>query len=251
MSFDREAAVRQWRTSILSRGGLTVSEVDELEDHLELVEADLNVHLKPEEAFWLAAHRVGTPDLLTREFAKVRPNMGWEVRGQWALLGVLAFMLLTPLMQVLLYLVVAAAAQVPFLAGFAGALSIYVLPLATIMGLAVPVWAVRESRAAPTAVERAISRFSSSGWIGLLVTVILLIAWQQGLNALLIRAFTAASAALEQPGSVAPVQSMLWYWIGSVLNDVRPAFIIGLIVWIQRRLERSRPAQVAADAGGF
>lgn len=47
VSFQRDAAVREWRTSILSRGGLTVSEVDELEDHLELVEADLREHLRP------------------------------------------------------------------------------------------------------------------------------------------------------------------------------------------------------------
>lgn len=248
MNFDREAAVRDWRTSILSRGGLTVSEVDELEDHLELVEADLQGNLRPNEAFWLAAHRVGTPDVLTREFAKVRPNMGWEVRGQWALLGMLAFLLLTPLMNALLFLIVAGAAQVPFLTGFAAALYIYVIPFSLLLVIPVVAVVVRVTRAAPSVVERAISRFTSWGWIGLVGAVLVLVAWQQVVNALHVSSFLLASEALEQPGRAAPIQSMFWYWLGSVLRDVRPAVVIGLIVWIQRRLERSRPARVPADA---
>src|SRR5690606_35142811 len=103
VSFDRAEAVSAWRISILSRGGLTVTQLDELEDHLELVEADLLAGMPADEAFWVAAHRVGTPDALTREFGKVTPNLGWAIRAQWALLGLLAYWLLQPLAFALVY----------------------------------------------------------------------------------------------------------------------------------------------------
>lgn len=244
MSFQRDAAVREWRTSILSRGGLTVSEVDELEDHLELVEADLREHLRPYEAFWLAAHRVGTPDALTREFAKVRPNMGWEVRAQWAVLGVLAYMLLVPLVQPLLYLLIAGLARIPSLIGFAAGIRLHVWPLAMLLVIAGLAFIVGRSGASPAVVDRAVGRLAGLGWRGLASAALVFAAWQVGLNFLLGSSFSMVRAALDRPGELAPIQSEVWYWLADALRYVLPALLLGLVVWIQLRLERARPEQV-------
>ncbi len=243
MSFDRDGAVRDWRKSILSRGGLTVSEVDELEDHLELVEGDIREHLRPYEAFWLAAHRVGTPDALTREFAKVRPNMGWEVRAQWAMLGLLAYMLLVPAVQPLLYLLIVVLARSPELTGLAAGIRLNVMPLSLLLIFSSVAFTVRRSGASPTGVERAVSRFASFGWPGLALALVMLVAWQLGLNALMGNLYSAAKEALGSPGELAPIQSEVWYWLANGVAYGLPAFLLASIVRVQLRLERARPTQ--------
>ncbi len=243
VSFQRDAAVREWRTSILSRGGLTVSEVDELEDHLELVEADLREHLRPYEAFWLAAHRVGTPDALTREFAKVRPNMGWEVRAQWAVLGVLAYMLLVPLVQPLLYFLIAGLARVPGLVGLAAGLRLHVVPLAMLVVVTGVAFLVRRSGASPAVVDRAVGRLARLKWLGLVLAALVFVGWQLGVNYLLVNAFLIVGEALDRPGELASIQSEVWFWLASAVRYVVPALLLGLVVWIQLRLERARPEQ--------
>lgn len=244
VSFDRDAAVRDWRVSILSRGGLTVSEVDELEDHLELVEADLSEGMRPSEAFWVAAHRVGTPDALTREFAKVRPNMGWEVRAQWALLGLLAYMLLLPLAQLLLYSLIAGLSRLPGFVGPAAGLRLNMGPLSLLLVVVGVVFMVRGSGASPAVVERALGRFTALGWPGLAVAVGGMVAWQLGLGVLTGRAFSLVRATLERPGELAPIQSEVWFWLANALRLVVPALLVGLIVWVQRRLQRARPGEM-------
>ncbi len=241
--FDRDVAVREWRTSILSRGGLTVGEVDELQDHLELVEADMLEQLRPHEAFWLAAHRVGTPDALTREFAKVRPNMGWEVRAQWVLLGLAAYMLLVPAMQLVVYLLVALLATVPQLVGLAAGIRLYATPLAILLLFSGVAALVRRSGASPNVVDRAVGRFTASGWLGMGLAVLALVAWRTGLEFLSRPVFLMVQEALEVPGGVAPIQSEVWFWLANGLYSVLPLLILGLVVRIQRRLERARPAR--------
>src|SRR5690625_442655 len=89
--FDREASLNAWRSALLNKGGLTPDDVDELQDHLEVAEGELKAQLAADEAFWVAAHRLGTPDALTREFGKIQPNTGWLLRAQWLLLGLLTY----------------------------------------------------------------------------------------------------------------------------------------------------------------
>lgn len=242
MSFDRDAAVRDWRISILSRGGLTVTEVDELQDHLEHIEADLLDHLLPEEAFWLAAHRVGTPDALTREFGKVRPNMGWHLRAQWVLLGLLAYVLLMPAVQALLHLLVAVLARSPSLIGLAAAVRLYAGPLAIAIVFSGVAFAVRRSGASPAAVDRVVSAIGSSRWPALPLAVLGLVAWEVGVYFLAGTASSLARETLNPVGGPAPLQSELWYWLSTGLVYAYPAFLLGLIVRIQRRLEAAMPA---------
>lgn len=241
MSFDRDAAVHDWRMSILSRGGLTVSEVDELQDHLEHVESGLRDSLRPEEAFWLAAHRVGTPDALTCEFSKVRPNMGWGVKAQWALLGLLAYVLVTPLAHALLYLLAAALARSPALAGAAALIRLNAHLLAIVLAITGLAFTVRTTGASPGVVDRTVSAIGSSRWSAL--ALVGMVAWQLGAGYLAVAALSLTRDLLGRPGEPAPLQAGFWYGLSDALQYVLPALLLGAVVVIQRRLDEGGPGR--------
>jgi hypothetical protein len=88
-SFDLNGAIGQWRAHLTEQPALADGTVDELEAHLrdslERLEAS---GLSVEEAFLVAVRRVGTPQALGREFAKVSPQSVWLDRALWMLIGV-------------------------------------------------------------------------------------------------------------------------------------------------------------------
>jgi hypothetical protein len=243
MSFDRAVAARHWRISILSRGGLTVSEVDELEDHLEQVEERLLEHLQPEEAFWVAAHRVGTPEALTREFALVRPNFGWELRAQWALIGLLASWLWVPLASAILSLLAAIAVQIPPVAGVAAVVVLYGSPLAYVLALLLAVVVVRRLGALPTGIDRAVGYLAANPRPGLLLAAVGVIAWQASITFIGATMRSHAMGVLYAPGEPWPLQSGLWYMLLPVVHYAVPVLVLILIVRMQQRLESVRFAQ--------
>lgn len=245
MKFDRDSAVEEWRLSLLSRGGLTVSELDELQDHLEFVEGDLSELLRPEEAFWLAAHRVGTPDALTREFAKVRPNREWEVRAQWALLGILAYTMLVPVASALVHFLAAVLANYTSLIGFAEVLRLNSMPTAITLVLVATVLLVRWSRSSPSAVERLLGRMAAAGWSGLTGTGLAVVAYQLAVNFLLMNAFAMTRGGFAVTGEPAPLQAEFWFWLAQGFSYLWPVILLVLIVLLQRRLDK-RPANVPA-----
>lgn len=76
---DVEEQLGQWRTFVERRQVLAPADVDELEDHLRSRMADLAAHgLDPEEAFLVAVRRVGSIDVLTREFAREHSDRLWK-----------------------------------------------------------------------------------------------------------------------------------------------------------------------------
>lgn len=249
MNFDRAQAARHWRISILSRGGLTVSEVDELEDHLQLIEAELRDGMRPEEAFWLAAHRVGTPEALTREFSLVMPNQAWEVRAQWALLGLLAYWLVVPLVRSVVHLAAATFARTPQLNGATAALVLYAQPLALLLTIGLAVAAVRRLGASPAGVERALSSLASAAGPGLAAAGLGLIALQAGVALVGSAALSQARNVLSVPGRIAPLQSELWYQLLPVATYALPVLFLVLIVRLQRRLEQAGNPEPESASG--
>ncbi|MDT3682534.1 MAG: hypothetical protein ROY82_08700 [Truepera sp.] len=239
MSFEREAAVRQWRLAILSRGGLTVSEVDELEDHLEHVESGLRERVRPEEAFWLAAHRLGTPEALTREFGLVRPNLGWELRAQWALLGLLAYWLVVPLMRTALHLLAVVLAGVAPLSGVAAALVLYASPLGLVLTLLGAALVVRRFGASPASIEAAVGFLAANARPVLPLAALGVIGWQVGVTFVGSELLSRARGLLYSPGQIAPLQSELWYSLFPIVSYALPALALVLVVWLRRRLERA------------
>ncbi len=100
--FDLDAQRRGWRDALLREDALGPDEVDELEDHLlSELETLKAVGLSEEEAFWVAAKRVGDGDVLALEFGKVNRRAVWSKRAQWMLAGYLTAVLLTALFSAL------------------------------------------------------------------------------------------------------------------------------------------------------
>ena len=70
--FDLEARVREWTDALRSRGAFRDEDVVELESHLrDEIDALAKTGLSAEEAFLVAEHRVGRPEALAAEYAKV------------------------------------------------------------------------------------------------------------------------------------------------------------------------------------
>lgn len=232
--FDREGAASVWRYALLSRGGLTVADVDELQDHLEQVEPELLDALRPEEAFWVAAHRVGTPEALTREYRKVRPNAGWLLRAQWALLGLLAQWLLAPAASVVIYALIAVTASVPALATVAAAGKLYAGWLALVLTAAALVYAVRRWSTPPESLERALQALDFGRWWTLFIVLAASWGWLRLTGLLAGRAVAHTNRLINVPGAPAALQSELWYTLASALNYALPAFAFMLVLRLQR-----------------
>jgi hypothetical protein len=87
--FDRENAIANWRASLDIGGELSQSDLLELENHLEeAIETLMAIGLSEEEAFLVAQNRIGKPNLIRAEFAKVHPFATWRAPVFWAAVGV-------------------------------------------------------------------------------------------------------------------------------------------------------------------
>lgn len=74
-----EAQFAQWRQFVQRRRELQASDADELEDHLRgSVDELLAVGLHPDEAFLVAVKRMGSLDVLSREFAQEHSERLWK-----------------------------------------------------------------------------------------------------------------------------------------------------------------------------
>ena len=112
--FDLNEQVKKWRLVLAQSETFGKSDIDELEGHLrEEIERLMALKLSSEEAFWVAAHRVGDTSALADEFAKVnRPGM-LRRRLFWMTAGVLTYLLAS-------YLAGAASQVCVLLAGLGG-----------------------------------------------------------------------------------------------------------------------------------
>ena len=231
--FDREAAVRQWRNALLSRGGLTTDDVDELQDHLGGIEEELlATSLERDEAFWLAAHRVGTPDALTREFNLVRPLTGWLLRLEWALIGIAALFLLVPLAHTVVLAIYTGLVRLLDLSPPA----VEVLERAsTPIVLLLIVTAARGLiRTPPSTVERWISRFTRYP----LPATVVVLAVAFGSSELSGHLSEALGSYVPTPENVPPA----WYGAATELlrysSDVIPVLVAIGPMWLHRQRER-------------
>jgi len=87
--FDLHAAVSSWRENLSQSPGIGARDVDELESHLRDSMARLQEGgLSTEEAFLIAARRLGTAADLGVEYCKVNHGMVWLNRALWALIGI-------------------------------------------------------------------------------------------------------------------------------------------------------------------
>ena len=82
--FNLNAEIARWRSQMLARESISSENVRELETHLRDTVTSLTAsNLTEEEAFWLAARRLGPPEKLTEEFTKEDPTAKWRNRIFW------------------------------------------------------------------------------------------------------------------------------------------------------------------------
>ena len=96
--FNLTYAVSRWRQSLAGSSALDADAVLELESHLrDLIAALMSAGLSEEEAFIVAAKRIGTFEALQEEFAKLNPSAIWIHRATWMLAGIFLFQIIRSL----------------------------------------------------------------------------------------------------------------------------------------------------------
>ena len=99
--FDMNEQIKVWRSELSHKQTLEKSDIDELENHLrEEIERLTASELTQEEAFLVAAHRLGHSESLSEEFAKVNTSILWRKRLFRAGAVVLAWIILGYIGQV-------------------------------------------------------------------------------------------------------------------------------------------------------
>lgn len=87
-SFDLNGAIRQWRENLSQSPAFRGENLDELESHLRDSVAMFETRgLSAEEAFLVAARRMGACSALEAEFGKVNRSAIWLDRILWMLIG--------------------------------------------------------------------------------------------------------------------------------------------------------------------
>lgn len=93
--FDINPALKEWRSSFQKVEQFSPDDIEEMENHLiDEIDKLKNQYLNEEEAFLLAAHRLGKPKILETEFHKVHPNRIWQNRFNWMVTGFLTILAL-------------------------------------------------------------------------------------------------------------------------------------------------------------
>jgi len=94
--FDLNKQIGKWRSNLAASQTLEISDIDELESHLrEEIESLKHAKLSDKEAFMIAAHRLGSPERLADEFAKIGWDSALRYRVSWMITGILAYLLAT------------------------------------------------------------------------------------------------------------------------------------------------------------
>lgn len=143
--FNLKQALLNWREALGASPAIPAPTLDELETHLlGSLEALRAKGLSEEEAFYVAARRVGPVATLSREFAKINALSVWSDRALWALLGMLFLLILIPLADLTGFFAEAAAQFVPlpYLRAVIGT----VVVVATEAGLAIGVYRLCRTR---------------------------------------------------------------------------------------------------------
>ena len=92
--FDLNRAITNWRQELGQNDALNTADLNEMESHLRDEIEDLaGGRLSPQEAFIIAAHRLGDTGQIAAEFAKVHSSRMWRRRFFWMLTGVLTYIL--------------------------------------------------------------------------------------------------------------------------------------------------------------
>jgi hypothetical protein len=100
--FDLDCELTRWRQSLAAHEAITPERACELESHLRDSMAALRARdLSEEEAFWIAARRLGAAAPLSAQFAEADPAAAWRNRIFWMAVGLLVVQVAQTLLMVL------------------------------------------------------------------------------------------------------------------------------------------------------
>jgi hypothetical protein len=99
--FELERVIQDWRSGLLQNQNVLESDADELESHVrDEVDSLMLAGLSAEEAFMVSTHRIGDPETVGQEFAKVNPRVAWCRRIFWMLFGIFIAILINTIAQI-------------------------------------------------------------------------------------------------------------------------------------------------------
>ena len=128
--FQLEHAIQNWKEALVGDGSINAEERLELESHLRESVASLQSQsLSEQEAFLVAANRVGRPIELQQEFEKNSSALRWRYRLFWMLVGTLGLKAIGSTLAALSAVLGTAMAA----SGFAGSASAIVMLAATVL----------------------------------------------------------------------------------------------------------------------
>ncbi|MGD9546753.1 MAG: permease prefix domain 1-containing protein [Candidatus Krumholzibacteriia bacterium] len=224
--FDLNAAIDDWRGRMTGRPDLQVGDIDELEDHLREIVAELTAKgLAEQEAFLIAVHRLGDPDLLAGEFAAADPGLRRKLRLRWILVGGLAVLALMAFAELVGMMSLGRMELMhvrgPMLGWSWGILQVVVLALGVLF-----IWKVT------TRDRAARSIFSHAVWIVGLLLMIIAAGWLLG------RPGAAAISMIPRtlPGDMIPpsLVPLLSAWTRIFLVALPALLLIGLLGLLDR-----------------
>ncbi|MBN2183568.1 MAG: hypothetical protein JW715_16785 [Sedimentisphaerales bacterium] len=99
--FELNEKIKTWRSGLAGQQSFEKTDIDELENHLrEEIELLTLSELTEEEAFMVAAHRLGRSDSLSEEYAKVNTSILWRKRLSRVGIVVFGWLIVTYIGQV-------------------------------------------------------------------------------------------------------------------------------------------------------
>ena len=144
--FDLSDAIQKWRDALAQSAPLSEEDLNELEHHLHDSMAQLRLRqLSDEESFLIASRRLGSEDLLNREFSKIHRARIGEPWLRWMLFGILLYPFASGL-EHMTHLVTRSASRVILNGHVLGLLALAVDWLVVIAISAMVVWIMREKR---------------------------------------------------------------------------------------------------------
>lgn len=87
--FSINEAIEGWKQELAGRQTMTASDIEELEAHLQDEMDSLSIAgLSEEESFLIASRRIGNPESICQEFAKINAAVIWRNRFFWMIMGI-------------------------------------------------------------------------------------------------------------------------------------------------------------------
>jgi hypothetical protein len=225
--FDLDEAVRDWRQRLNDQPDIQEGDLEELEDHLREGVTELQAGgLNDEEAFLIAARRLGDPQVLAGEFAVADPGLRRRVRLRWMAIGALAVIALIFVADIVADFSTGGMASLsiggPLLGWTSGFLRFMVFVVGAIL-----IWRLLTSDAAAGKIR------NLGIWnVGLLTAILAFLTLV--ISAAFLRGGAVWLLGMGLPSSQLPSMPLIAFWVRSGVLLLLPLMLLFLLWWLAR-----------------